>query len=99
MLCHSGDGSLTPEEEPWLHRAVNYTASLLGWGRGAGCSSPSSDGVDGRKYPVCGGHAGESQMVIPGEYLNPEPGKGSPAPQEARMQIWRMGPKSEEMME
>ena len=40
MLCHSGDGSLTPEEEPWLHRAVNYTASLLGWGRGAGCSSP-----------------------------------------------------------
>lgn len=29
-----------PQEEPWLHRAVNYTASLLGWGRGAGCSSP-----------------------------------------------------------
>lgn len=83
---------------PWGHPVLTHSyCQHPGQHPCAGCSPLSNDGVDGRKYPVCGGHAGDSQMVVPGEYLNPEPGKGSPAPQEARMQIWRTGPKSEEM--
>lgn len=75
------------------------TASTQGSTHVLAALTLSNDGVDGAvgSTQCVVGTPGDSQMVVPGEYLNPEPGKGSPAPQEARMQIWRTGPKSEEM--